>query len=1322
MKLKFFSILLLFSIFFHIIKTKENCDSITPGISFDDAHCDSDYYTVVNPTVYINNTKDYDRVQVIPDPISSSYISSDNYVVVLDFGKTYYFYFVNDQCAETAPIEITTKNGPRFKIIDPPCTGSLSTVDFIPDPTLTGVDYTFSMDSNPITLPIQLDAPNQYQIEVFFNSVSTCRQPITTRGSNNTLLQPIIKTINPICGESNGIIKIENYNSFTSIVLSSADAIQSTGPGVFSGLNAGKYTITTIDSVCGERSFSNPLSLAAPPYQLEFLNFTCPALPVMQLIINTTQNYQIRMDSELVGNPFDANYYSTFSVEMDCGINFDLNLNLPSSYPLIQYTYEEGDYCQPYTISLIGYNSSLYPTFSVFNSSSMDSNTIELDANHSFVAKTDIIYNLQDNCFSSPLPIGRAFPKPIYNYLNTSDYCVDYVDIQIYNAQDFYYIELIPYEGEQLNPTVKYSIQDGYFRNVSNQQLYLQYRYRDCSEIQGFQIGNMNRMDGTNLDVKFNVTRYPTCFYVFGEADVKFYRKNTTDLVASFSQDFFYFGEGSTASFYTDFEFNCGASVNGLDLGDFIFEQAHVNIMTEIAPPCKYSQGGGAIRIDSNTQIISFRINGINLSPYNTSGNTYYLYCGAGNIVIDLTFSRQTQCDPMTINYFVEPKYGFSFTYQTTNVTDCTQMDGSIFIQDWDLFTILSIDSAPYVPGPDFWLVDLQSKSYAIYFEMTLDDGSICGGTDSIFVPSLSADIYYTIINQPLCSNDPSGSVSFEYVTNFPNQPNRLPIDYVYQGKTLYKGTIAGNLLPGTYIFNVTSGYCAWLLPITFTEIPIDITYRQLWYYLDETCQIQAGYQFRANNSLAAGTLTPFNSDFTTVGDLMYGTPSYYIFNVDVYYATNQVCKKTFEFLYNDYNYLKYPQIEYTIIRKPDCLTSDQTYDIQITNPEKWSNLFVGGLGMDSNGIIKGVVYNMDMRGTTSGTNCMVSSVFRDELYNDIEIDEVITDETCHGSKNGQIEFTNNQYDYYPFSTNLDGAPILLPLSSSENKYKYKQLTTEEIHIERMGKNILKSTCKPWTVASIQGNEPTLIQNINDQCSLDGFGSINYQTSIQGLDLLGYINLDSNPEQPFNGTLDNVKPGSYPVTNLKVTNDYCLRNFDSLQATVGASIFSINVNSSICELVIITPLITTSTYPNVSYRYNITSPSNKSKQYTQSNSLKLDSFEEFGLYTLEVSDGHCIQNQIFNVSKCLKPIGGSSSGSDIDSSDDGSGGGGGANLGLAIGLPIGLVGLGAIVAAGVFLYRKRQKPIKANELPPLSHEMETVSTFQGGRIVEIDKF
>ncbi|KAK5578920.1 hypothetical protein RB653_008595 [Dictyostelium firmibasis] len=1302
-KIKIQFILFIFSILINIIISKDFCENITPVYTFEDTHCDSDFYTVVNPTVYINNLKDYDTVLVVPEPIARSYISYNNYAVILDFGKSYNFTFVNNKCTQNPVANFTTKSGPNFKITNPICAGSQSTIDFIPDPSLKGTVYTFTMKNNNITLPIQLKAPEQYEIEALIDGVTQCKATLNLKGSNITGPQPIVIVTSPICGQSNGAIKIENYKNFTKIVVNSTIPITPTSPGVYSGLSKGTYKITTTDSQCGERYHTTFIYDAIPPYHIEFVDFSCPISPLVKLIINTTESYEILNGQEPVSNPFYANSNDVFYAKMSCA-TFELQLNLPSSYPLIQYTYEDSNFCQPYTISLVGFNSSAFPNLKII---SQDEISVSLDANSSFVASYGDLYSISDSCYDSELIIGRTYPKPIIKYLNESNYCKDYIDIQVYNFLDFYYIALIPFDGESPSSTFKYSMSsDGYFRNVSNQQLLLEYQYRSCSDILRYTIGNMNRMDNSTLDVKFNITSYPTCNYLFGMADVEMYKKNTTELVASFSQQFFYYSKGATVNFYTDFEFNCDASVSGIDLGDFVFKQASVNVSTAIKPVCRYSQGSG-LRIDSDTEILTIVINGKQVYPYDTNGSSVYVYGEAGNHTIELRFARSTECQPMTIYHWVEPLHNFTFNYQTTNVTTCLQKpDGAIFIEGWNNFTLLTINSNPYIPGPDFWLEGLSSKSYSIDFVKTFDDNSTCTGVAHIFVPSMHADISYTIINQPLCSSDSSGSVSFDYASNFPNQPNRMPIDLVYQGQILYTGNVADNFLPGTYIFNVSSGNCAWELPVTFNEVPIDITYKQLWYYIDDDCQIQAGYQFSANNSLATNSLKAYSIYFTSDGGLIYGEIPTSTFDIDVYYAPNSVCEKTFTFSYDDYYDITYPKLQYTIIRKPNCMSADQTFDIKITNPSDWSYLVVGNMTMDSNGVIKGVAPYMQVYGLNSKTNCYLSDIYDDVSYNNnIVTDKIISSETCHGSKNGQIEFTDDQYGYYPFTFDSNsGGNVLLPLLNSQNKNKFKQITSEQVFIELVGKNILTSTCKQYDSATITGNEPSLVENIEDQCSTDGLGSINIETSLQGLNVSAYFST-GNSEELFNGTLNNAKPGTYNLVNFKVTTDYCRRSFGQIDVKIGASIFSLNVDSSTCESVIIKPSIITSTYPNTPiYHYNFTSTLNETIQYNQSGPLTVNSLADFGQYKLVVSDGHCIQTHVFNFTQC-------------PNEDDG-----GVNLGLAIGLPIGLVGLGAIIAASVFFYRKRKSPIKANDLPPLSHEMETVSTFQGGRIVEIDKF
>lgn len=173
----------------------------------------------------------------------------------------------------------------------------------------------------------------------------------------------------------------------------------------------------------------------------------------------------------------------------------------------------------------------------------------------------------------------------------------------------------------------------------------------------------------------------------------------------------------------------------------------------------------------------------------------------------------------------------------------------------------------------------------------------------------------------------------------------------------------------------------------------------------------------------------------------------------------------------------------------------------------------------------------------------------------------------------------------------------------------------------------------------------------------------------------------------------------------RITTDYCRRWFTKLSVDIGISIFSLNISLNPYQSVII-PSILNSTYSSdLLFNYNITTPSNLSMQFIKSGVLTIDSLKESGQYNLTVSDSHCIQTHKFSINQCQ-----------LDNGDDGS-----TNMGLAIGLPIGLVAAGA-TATGVFFYKKRVGSIKTKELLPEEHEMETVTTFQGGRLVELDKF
>ncbi|KAN0039171.1 hypothetical protein ACTA71_001365 [Dictyostelium dimigraforme] len=1294
----------------------EVCNIETPDYSFKDSICNN------NPTIRIKNIEDYDEIIIEPTPISKSfeeYSSTNNYYVVLDFGTNYQITFFNNKCTENQKIIIQTKNGSRFKSYKGACAGSKGSIEYIPDPDKSENlgDYKFLINNEEKVLPFY-SVPGRYRVQALIGEENQCQTTITIPDSNiQREKKPNVILTNPICGESNGVIQISNFNDYTGISLqdiSKTIQYEASSPGVFNHLDRGEYIITISDNQCGDIEYHYFLVNDLPSYQLEVIDNSCPTSPLMKLTINSsTLQYSIQRLGDTISNPFIAQF-SEYSIVTDCGY-FDFQVNLASSYPPVQYTAQVVDnYCQPYRITLL-YNSDDFTNLKVLNNNGQE---LDLDSNKSFLATMDSLYYISDQCYRDTLTIGKTYPKPFFNYITKGKICSDLVTLQVLNWEDFSFIQLQTYDGVQYSMGTK-----GLFENVINQELMVSFIYRGCSGIQTTKIGETKRITQNDVDYSLNVLQYPTCFNDQGIGNLSIFNKDTKEFIASsvspftfkHANDVFQFNFGSIFG-------ECYVEINGITIENYDFPKPIVTFTTVVNSSCSYAfTSKGEVRIDSNVPIKSITLDGKGVW---LNFNDEYYTINADYGIHTYTLNFDGVCQPLNYTHFVGANDEFSLSYEIRNVTDCSQPNGALFINNHDQFDGITVDfyisghvSQEYYANSEFWYTNLPSGSYKITIYKSYDDGSMCQGYDFLFLPtSLEVDLSYSMITRPICSEDNGGAIMFNYITLQDNSTRA--IDYItYYSDEYVNNFIGYGFYPGHYSFNITSGSCAWRIPITITESPISFSYDTLWYYQGDSCSIEFGYQFDFSNNL----ILPDDVLVEPTGFITYYEDGLFFGSASSSFQVNLIFKDVCTFIvpFDIDQSLFQPNLNYSITRNPVCNSGDETFDIKILNPSDWFPLTIGNRSVDSSGIIKDVPKNVGIYGIEKKSNCQIDFKFLGSpTPNDnLNIDKEITDETCFGSKNGEIQFNDDNYNYYPFiATDTIGEQLLLPLLNSEDRNNFYDISSEEVTIEIIRKDRSKylSTCKQYDRITLKGEEPTLIDNSNDQCSINGFGTIDVVPSIIGLEY--HANLISmDKETSYTSKIDNIQPGDYILESYQITTDYCKRSFDRVSVTIGISIFSLNISSNPCQPVIITPSIINSTYSSeLLYNYNINTPSNSSKQFVQSGVLTIDSLKEIGQYDLTVSDGNCIQTHKFNISVC--PSGNDSSNS--SSSNDG----GTNNIGLAVGIPIGLVGLGAVSAGGVFFYKKRRNPTKTEELLPEKYDMETVTTFQGGHLVELDKF
>ncbi|KAM9995973.1 hypothetical protein ACTFIY_002145 [Dictyostelium cf. discoideum] len=440
-------ILIKLFILINFIYSKEICNFIEPNITFGQIGCE-------NPKIEINNYRDYDDITFVPNPISKSFVLPNNLIVALDFGINYRISFINDKCIDYISRSFQTKDGPRFKSTKGACSGSKGSIEFIPDPEISLSYYTFYINGKLKNFPFY-SIPGTYSVEAKTEEGFSCQDLITIPDSNiQSEKKPQVKLTNPTC-ENNGEVQVLNINDYISVFLQndvSFEFYEQSSPGLFKNVQNRKLLLTTKDNDCGEIQHAYYVMDDVPLYQLEIVNNTCPKSPLVNLIWNSSLSYQIINDhGEIQTNPFIADR--------------DMGYVIISSYV---------GYCKPYRITLL-YDSNDFTNLQIFKNSD---EIVELDQNKSFIAEADSLYYVRNPCYNSLL-IGKTNPKPYLKYIKKGKFCLDLVDIQIVNWEDFSFIELKTYGDQPLKYSMEYG---GIFKNVLYQELDVDYVHYGCSE------------------------------------------------------------------------------------------------------------------------------------------------------------------------------------------------------------------------------------------------------------------------------------------------------------------------------------------------------------------------------------------------------------------------------------------------------------------------------------------------------------------------------------------------------------------------------------------------------------------------------------------------------------------------------------------------------------------------------------------------------------------------------------------------------------------------------------------------------------------------
>ncbi|KAM9995972.1 hypothetical protein ACTFIY_002144 [Dictyostelium cf. discoideum] len=298
----------------------------------------------------------------------------------------------------------------------------------------------------------------------------------------------------------------------------------------------------------------------------------------------------------------------------------------------------------------------------------------------------------------------------------------------------------------------------------------------------------------------------------------------------------------------------------------------------------------------------------------------------------NLTFIFEGFCQPQTYIHFVDSNDDFAVSFEIVNVTDCSQPNGALLIHNWDQLEHLDVeflksknDLEYYYPNSEHWYLKLPSGFYKITIEKLNKDGSSCSGSSIILIPTnLGVPIVsYSIINKPICNEDDSGSISFEYVT-FSDQTTMAIGNVFYNGaRDMFENGMVIGFNPGDYVFTIASGSCSWAVPVTIPMEPISYTYETLWYYRSDFCSIEFGYQLNFDNYMEGFIEVPFVNEGSYSKGLLSGSTRE-SFNVS--FIIKNVCQFTFP-VYIDESIFQI-DLGFAITRTPVCNTGEETFDI----------------------------------------------------------------------------------------------------------------------------------------------------------------------------------------------------------------------------------------------------------------------------------------------------------------------------------------------------------------------------------------------------------
>ncbi|EGC30876.1 hypothetical protein DICPUDRAFT_157347 [Dictyostelium purpureum] len=1265
-----------------------------PSVDLKKGECDSNFFIMQGPKVIIHNFYMYTDIKFQPLPISKAY-EGGVLQVELDYETTYNITFENPNCPDGRQGEdVTTNSGPRLKITQPKCMNSFSTIDFDDGEDQPNNQRTFQINGGTVLLPheIKFDGTDEKKFYTFLDGRTECQASFYLyQGGNQGV--PDIQVFPATCG-SGGRILLLGSGEYSSVALyNSLDSIipPTTNIDNFENLKSGDYYFVLESSACGKQRFEIIVPTGMPEYELTLFDDSCPISPIYEMSVDG-YDFTVIVNGNRVNSTFTRTLGQSVEVEiLKCG-TFNVPFKDIASIPPIHYSISETNFCQE--TAILHYDPDVVGdiTIEVLNTNTGQPSTTHLESDNSFTVNDPsmFIYNVKSECYSEPIKILSVKREPNFVISNKTNYCNELVDITVTNYLDFKDIYLY-LGGEYIYPV------NGVFKQVLNQRYSLYYQRFGFCNSESLSIND--HINKANIYVKSKMSSDPNCLSESTVFNISIFDAFTNQFIVSINQSVSQYS-------FPDQQYTydlAGANklyCNAVFKFDYELTKPQIIIETLSKPICKYSQDGGIIIITGSREIQDLYVDNYPKTPGAP------IEVSAGNHSITGIF--KSYCGDFETYYFVDSQFpSFKVEYDITPVSNCINGDGNIAVKDYSKYASLEIDGAPYsgVNSQDY-----SSKNYNVSFSIDLGSSQICRGFEMVFLPtSIAITPSYRIVQQPLCDEDEqdtSGVVVIDYIKNKNGQ--EYPIEFT-NGR---ESSSMDGLAPGMNELNVVSGSCSWNIQVNVPVANVTIT-PVLDLFTVKECNSYSRYRLDFNNEYAALTSSsdentdPLTKFYVTVDS--FGTKT-----VGVNYG-----RRCFKYITLEVNYPKLPQIKYTITYngEPGCASS---INIQVEDYKKYEVLKYGDAAINPDGFFSNVIPGQYLYYRLFNLSCTIPEL--------IIIDEQPTisrstvNESCNEAYTGKLSVLDaDKNNYYYLLQNIDNSYendfySTYPVKSNQDKSSFEYIGGQNVRLLKIKKD--QPTCIIENKLEYSGSEPQLLINVNDQCS-DELGSVSIVPDISGLEgtyTLGDPNTPtSTPSQTPSSTPSPTMPllvdgsafalgsssssggvsaGNYSLL-YTITSDFCKRNFHSFINVPYSE--SINVSVTACQTVQFVPKNL-----NQTYSYTIFKPNQESiETHNITGTFSYNSFNESGTFILQVSSGSCIKNHTLSIEKCNNSK---------------------SNVGLIVGLVLGLVALATIIALGIFLYKKRVSGTKVKDVAPIQHELSTVKFYQGGKIVEADKF